>query len=194
MLLDENVSYPETMDMMDVIRRNRSLLISSPKFANIMDNNNLMLENYIHRCCFHFGIHPYWIFVSFSREQSLLAKDRILASEWAWKAACGVVGQDGPGTSKPQFLGLLNQIFMCAKNSAWSAGIGPKDNFGYKRGLWPSWARWGENKTVRLLDNPNSDYECKSMVEYVQLVHCPHIETLETDRKIFERDVEPYWR
>lgn len=200
---DEDFIYPETLSWQEAETRIKKVIDVSTGLGGLASDERLRLALYIHRICFHFGVHPFWPLASLQREQGLIT-DTVSTRPWAYQAACGVVGQDVAGSSKPQFHGLLNQLFICIKNASWN--LGSEDQtirlpplYGYRPGLYPSWPRWGETdqqgKTgrVEILDEPSFVYQCQSRAEYCQLKHCPHMGTLKDNETILNEIILPRW-
>jgi hypothetical protein len=176
-LTDPQMVYPEHLPPDEVVKRITAVLAAS-KNAGVFLNPALGLANGIHRAAFHFGVSPLIPLMAFEREQSLLTQVRDPLSE-AWQHACGVVGQDGPGTVNHRWDGLMTQIFLVCMLHAWYMGIGPDQNFGYRQGLWPTAAgRWERNTSVMILDENHKSkalHLCDCAAEYAQLTFTPHL-------------------
>ncbi len=157
----------------------------------------LDLENFIHRNCWLAGIHPAVPLVALQREQGLLGKDGVAASERAFSRATGWVGQHLPGTASVNWDGLTLQIQLCIRSAAWHGGIGDKAAFGYRPGLWPTSRRWqGAAMNVDLLNldgSFNRKQLCMDPMTYVDWVYTPNAlknVPAENDQH-FERYVKP---
>ncbi len=175
-LTDAHFFYPDHLAPNEVVQRIRDTLDRAAN-QTVWANPALYIANLIERACFVMGVNPAVILVAFEREQSLLSRER---PQSAWRYACGVVGQDGPGTVNPRWDGLPTQILLCAELNAWYIGQGPDSNFGYRPGLWPSASgRWPGHKTVDIYDAHHNvilkNRVCASASEYAQLIFTPHL-------------------
>ena len=197
---DTHLDFPEHLDKSDIIRRIRETLEQSDE--KFLLDPKLDLENYIHRTCWYYGIHPIWTLVALQREQSLIADNGVLASDHAWSRATGVVGQHLPGTSNSSWDGLPNQILLTARTAAWLAGVGTRWLFGYRVGLWPSAARWTDadtavckkNCTLLKLDGTlDKTHDCHSRMEYVEYGYTPSEHVRAANWKIYEKYIKPFW-
>lgn len=191
MLTDDHIYYPEGVAPDVVVSKIRAVLAQSDE-ALLLDPL-LDLDNFIHRVCWTYGVHPIWVLLSLQREQSLIADNDSPATERAWSRATGVVGQHTPGQANKLWDGLPNQILLSARSAAWLAGIGPNENFGYRSGLWPSAERWTKQnadlcqKRVALLHPDGSFHKwfmCQSVAQYVQYGYTPSEPVLQQNADI----------
>ena len=195
MLEDGHIYYPEHLPAADVVRRIAKVLAQSDERAVWLDDR-LDLPNFIQRCAWNYGVHPIWVLVSLQREQSLVADNGKAADARAWSRALGVVGQHTPGQANSLWDGLPNQIMLCCRSTAWLAGIGARELFGYRAGLWPTAIRWTEEDTVKCAKNISllnldgsfhKTYTCKSVAEYVQYGYTPKESVLAENAAILDR-------
>jgi hypothetical protein len=193
MLEEKHFFWPSEMDSA-AVRDKIALVLENSANAVVLGDDAFDWANLIHRTCFHFGINPVWVLISLQREQSLLGKRAV---DYAYKVATGFTGKDSAGQTNSLWNGLATQIFMCAKNTAWYAGIGPDTNFGHDSSLWPrSIHRWerGEDENgyaIMLYDKPIPAVKTiYTLPEYCQLRYTPHISVLETNFSIFRDFVE----
>lgn len=170
--------YPEHLAPDEVVARVLGVLTSAPANRAVFLDPRLSLPNFISRVCWKAGVSPLAVLVAFQRERSLFTLEAGPDSH-SWQYACGVVGQDGPGTTNHRWDGLLNQILICAELHAWCMGAGSDSNFGYRPGLWPSAAkRWPRANTVTILDENGKsvkEHTCETAAEYAQLIFTPHL-------------------
>ncbi len=197
-LEDRHILYPEDLTAADVVARIRRCLDAAPANQDVWADPRMDWDNKIQRECWKMGVHPIWPLVTLQRERSLFGR---AGKPRDFDYAGGVVGQDEPGTVNSTWNGLPTQIDMCIRSMAWSANIGPRQNFGYRPGLWPTWTRWvdGGNNTVKLYNEKHElvqVYTTKTRAEYGQLKFTPHLKdpnVLDVNGKIYQAHVAPFF-
>lgn len=198
-LEDQHFKYPEDMKPSEVISRIDQVLKAATANRDVWNDERMDWENLIHRECWFRGVHPIWPLVSLQRERSLLGRAGGIRD---FDFAEGVVGQDKPGSVNETWNGLPTQLLLSIRTAAWLGGIGPRANFGYRIGLWPSAARWdalqqgGGVGPVQLYNDQHESsgfHQAKTMAEYIQLKFTPHLEVLETNGGIFEARIASFF-
>ncbi len=182
--------WPKDYPWIDMAEKVRKCLAQSGSLGPLCDDPRGRLHTYISRVCLEWGIHPIWVLVSLQREQSLLGKEP--RPDRALDLACGFVGSDAPGTVNPAWNGLHNQIWRCARHSAWYAGVTPRELYGYESGLWPTAGRWPGSRSLKI-DHGKLLRECRSMGEFVQFTYTPHSHVLATNDRCFEDNVAAFF-
>lgn len=203
-LTADDFRYPEHLAPALVIDFIKNVFMQSDERAILLDPRH-DTYNLLHRVSWIHMINPIWLLVSLQREQSLLGYDGRAASDRAWSRALGVVGQHTAGTANETWDGLETQLLMCARTTAWLAGIGSEDYFGNLK-LRPSARRWGTMAqklrggiSVDLLDlqgKPVGSKFCSTMEEYVQTAYTPRADKdmVIENGELAERFVRPYFK
>jgi hypothetical protein len=194
-LTEAQLVYPDHLAPEDVVRRIGACLEGAEANGDVLLHPGLKWQNFIHRVCFEYGLHPVMPLVALQRERSLLGHE---ANTRDYDFALGVVGQDAPGTSNERWNGLPNQLFLGIRSMAWLANIGPTSNFGWRPGIAPSKRRWinGASNFVQLFTDacqPGEHHLCADRAEYVQLCYTPHLAVLGTNGAIYDRWLKRHW-
>lgn len=185
------LKYDESVPPLEQVRRIRSVLEHS-KSASMFTMSGFEWDKFIHRTCWHWGVHPAWPLVSLQREQSILGKGMTPSS---MMLACGVTNQDEAGSANPLWNGLPTQLWMTCRLMSWYLNLAPDDAFGYRKGLWPTCARWRWfNGAILGRKCDGLDYKTADPAEWAQLMYTPHLKVLETNGEALEDFVAPYWR
>lgn len=208
MLTDKEFIYPFHLESREVIRRINNVLGQSDEVGVLLDPK-LDLGNFVHRCAFLAGLHPFMLLIGLQREQSLIANNGVAATDRQWSRAVGVVGQHTAGTANDTWDGLPNQILLASRSLAWVGGLRPKAWHEYGDGLYPTASRWTESdeaacaKVMDLLNDDGSfarKHVCKSRVEYAEMAFTPSTNMKGPDLKIradnyfiFEKYIMPLW-
>jgi hypothetical protein len=192
-MIDADFKYPDGASWQEMAGKVAACLKAlSPTLALLVDDPKWHIHNYIARICLEYGIHPIWILVSLQRERSVLQGAEPTAQDF--NLACGFVGSDAPGTLNPAWNGLANQIWRCARHSAWYGALAPKACFGYEIGIWPKQARrwddWHEKTPEIEIDG--KPHACATRAEYIQLSYTPHLGVLQRNDLIL-RAIAPYF-
>lgn len=185
-------AWPKGASWLAMAERVKACLAESPELGPLCDDPKFRLHLLISRTCLEYGLHPAWLLVSLCRERSLLRGTEAFTTPKDYDYACGFVGSDAPGTTNPGWNGLTNQIWRCARHTAWYLGMAPKQCFGYEPGLWPTQPRWGESKSVWLTTD-KVWHKCQGADEYAQLMYTPHLEVLDVNQTCYDKFVAEYF-
>ncbi len=191
-MTDADFIFPDKASWQDLANKiARCLVALSPALGPLVEDPKWRIHNLIARTCLEYGLHPKWILVSLQRERGVLRSPAPTDKDFA--RACGFVGSDAPGTLNPAWDGLSNQIWRCARHSAWYGALAPKACFGYEIGVWPTarrWDDWHEHTPEILVDG--APHACASRAEYTQLSYTPHLEVLQRNDDILKA-IEPFF-
>lgn len=203
LLTPNQLRFPEHLPPAEVVQRIKQVLAQSDE--SLLQDPRLDWENFIHRVCWLYKVHPFMPLIALQREQSLLADNNEAATDRAWSRAAGVVGQHVPGTANALWDGLPNQLMLSVRVTAWLAGFGTAESFGANSRLWPTVPRWtGEAKVLNLL-NPDGSFcrkhVCQDEMEYAELAYTPDarvnangvLKVRAVNWEVFSKYVNPAW-
>lgn len=196
MLNEAHLLYPDRLDPADVVARVRACLEGAEANRVLLLDPGMDWQNFIHRVCFEYGVHPIMPLIAMQRERSLLGQP---ADAKDYDFALGVVGQDAPGTVNERWNGLPTQIFLGIRAMAWLGNIGPLANFGWRPGIAPSKPRWSDKgpNEIQLYSETSTEagvpYRCSDRTRYVQLSFTPHLGVLDANWNIYCRWLRQHW-
>lgn len=196
-MIERELFYNEARSQADTITAIRACLDATDE-AKLKDPA-MAWENHIQWACWKYGVSPVPVLVALVRERSLMTDNASPASVQDFRRAAGVVGQHTAGTANPTYDGFPKQIELCARTYAWLIGAGPRSNFGYRPGLWPTKERWSGAAThVDLLDLKGAvvrKQPCISAQEYADWAYTPNaLKNMPAENQgFFEQHVQPHF-
>ena len=178
--------YPVAISR-DTMRAKIQTFLDNHKVPAPVNSEFCGTVNGIQYWCRYFNINPGLILATMILEQpALFGIGNGKITDWTHNACLGVVGQDAPGTSRTDLLGVAQQIYRCPRSYAWSFNATPGHIFG-EDSMQPTWPRYKLGRVMQLLDTPGQTHVPLNAQEYALLMYCPHLGRLESMQEIWDQ-------